>query len=318
MHEPIKWYEKESHGSFWEKGYSDKSISTMGGPSLEVFEILPSLSSCAKVLDLGCGEARNALYLAKHGCICSVMDHSKAAIEKIKRVAKDLKVIINAEVADLNNYEIKGNYDLIMAHGCLHFLKNSVWKRLIEKAKESTSYKGFNIFTIHFFNEQFPLLDELKSAGYDVNSIVKGEIREYYSDWELIRDDIYMKWDKHPGLPTHVHPTEKIVVRKSLKDKSPKDYSVKSLYTGNSQIKYDEFLKIEIDSKESDIINKFGKPSLIQQNDFKSHVIGAKKCIETSYVMRDLYYGQYSFQIINGKLRGKYLHESEPKRIRFK
>ncbi|SPS02922.1 hypothetical protein CBM2634_U490002 [Cupriavidus taiwanensis] len=56
-----------STGRFWEKGYSDTKVWTMGGPSVEVFEIEQFLPRNSTVIDIGCGEGRNALFLALRG-----------------------------------------------------------------------------------------------------------------------------------------------------------------------------------------------------------------------------------------------------------
>jgi tellurite methyltransferase len=52
---------------FWEEAYTDLSLSTFGQPSQEVRDVAAELSPGAKVLDLGCGEGRNALFLAEAG-----------------------------------------------------------------------------------------------------------------------------------------------------------------------------------------------------------------------------------------------------------
>ena len=49
---------------FWEQGYRDMAVSTMGGPNHDIVEILPALRPGARVLDLGAGEGRNAFFLA--------------------------------------------------------------------------------------------------------------------------------------------------------------------------------------------------------------------------------------------------------------
>ncbi len=55
---------------FWEESYKRTgSPDTFGGeqPSAELYDIVKRLPHGAKVLDLGCGEGRNALLLAQNG-----------------------------------------------------------------------------------------------------------------------------------------------------------------------------------------------------------------------------------------------------------
>ena len=54
---------------FWEQAYRDLNGATFSGgkASREFHELVPLLSDGARVLDLGCGDGRNALFLAEHG-----------------------------------------------------------------------------------------------------------------------------------------------------------------------------------------------------------------------------------------------------------
>ena len=70
---------------FWEDEYLNKEKSTFGNPSKEVKEFVPYLKKDAKILDVGCGDGRHALYLASLGFQVDAFDLSKNAIEKIEK-----------------------------------------------------------------------------------------------------------------------------------------------------------------------------------------------------------------------------------------
>ena len=40
-------------------------------------------------------------------------------------------VPLRAEVADLNDRHVEGEWDLVMAHGVIDYLDNAVWRRLL-------------------------------------------------------------------------------------------------------------------------------------------------------------------------------------------
>jgi 2-polyprenyl-3-methyl-5-hydroxy-6-metoxy-1,4-benzoquinol methylase len=61
---------------FWEKAYADLDTPAIRGgePSQEIREIVSQLPSAARVLGLGCGEGRNALFLAECGFRVTAVD----------------------------------------------------------------------------------------------------------------------------------------------------------------------------------------------------------------------------------------------------
>jgi len=71
---------------FWEDSYKRPGkLDTFGGgkPSEAVVKAAFQLPSGIKALDLGCGEGRNALYLASLGFKTSASDISQSGIDKL-------------------------------------------------------------------------------------------------------------------------------------------------------------------------------------------------------------------------------------------
>ena len=53
---------------FWETSYRDKDASTFSkGPTVDLGEYYPILKVPSTVLDVGCGEGRNSIFLAGKG-----------------------------------------------------------------------------------------------------------------------------------------------------------------------------------------------------------------------------------------------------------
>lgn len=88
VHEILQFVPRE----VWDREYSSvKAIpsSTREEPAkaLVLFADLMALSASKRVLDAGCGNGRNAVYLAKKGCIVTAVDFSPEAIKETKRRA---------------------------------------------------------------------------------------------------------------------------------------------------------------------------------------------------------------------------------------
>ena len=198
---------------FWEKTYkAGNSPNTFSGgkPSKGVVEIAKSLPRGAKVLDLGCGEGRNALYFARQGFETWGVDISAAGIEKFRRIAESLTVPIHAEVCDMRKYSFPVAFDLIVCHGCLHLIEREDWKRLIAEMKRNTTDGGYHLIGV--FTDAIPAPADLRE--FMVGLFHEGELFEHYSDWTILNKESHIFEDEHPGSPKHKHACNRITARK--------------------------------------------------------------------------------------------------------
>jgi len=97
----------------WEKKYSGNGYEPNRNPSALLTEWLGDRVP-GSALDLACGTGRNALYLAQKGYAVSAIDISPRAIELACQAARKEGLKINWIVADLDDYVIREQYDLIV------------------------------------------------------------------------------------------------------------------------------------------------------------------------------------------------------------
>jgi tellurite methyltransferase len=197
---------------FWEKAYSDLDAATFCGgmPSQEIRDVASDLPHGARVLDLGCGEGRNALFLAECGFEVTAVDISDAGIRKLDALAKERDLQIRSEVADMRLYRFAHSFDLIASQGCLHLIERPSWQKLISLFKTHTTPGGINVVVV--FTDRIPPPDDLKD--FCLGLFREGEVFSLYSDWEIMLQQSYTKKDEHPGSPPHTHPVNKLVARK--------------------------------------------------------------------------------------------------------
>jgi tellurite methyltransferase len=88
----------------------------------------------AQVLDLGCGEGKNAAAFAQQGATVLALDCSETAIGNGKRTFKHPS--INWQVGDVLNTEIPNlEYDYVVIYGLLHCLSDSgTVEKVVNKA----------------------------------------------------------------------------------------------------------------------------------------------------------------------------------------
>ncbi|MBI5804651.1 methyltransferase domain-containing protein [candidate division TA06 bacterium] len=195
---------------FWEKSYKSMETATFGNPSLEIYEISNALPKGSKILDAGCGDGRNALYLAEKGFSVDAFDVSANGIEKLTAITKQKDITINAWIQDLAEYEFNNRYDLIISHGVLHLVKREVWARFIQGMKSHTRINGLNVVVV--FTDALPVPADL--AEHCIGLFAEKELRNIYSDWAVEYFKSYDFYDTHPGGIKHHHAANKLIARK--------------------------------------------------------------------------------------------------------
>jgi tellurite methyltransferase len=175
---------------FEEKVFSKEDFKFTFQKDEELIEDILKYKKSGKILDLGCGEAGTSLTFAEKGFEVTCMDISKTAINNIKKEAEKRGIKINALVGDIETFEIKENYDIIICVGVLHFLPKINALRLIEKIKAKTNKEGINIFEV--FLEGDPSQEE-DSIGYYFKSF---ELKKLYSEWNILDYEEYENYDE--------------------------------------------------------------------------------------------------------------------------
>lgn len=197
---------------FWEETYKDDSVFTFGKePNQSIIAVESLLDKSGRVLDVGCGDGKNVLYLAKQGFEnIDAFDLSVNAIKKLRRLAAAHSLEITAWTANLCDFSFAKEYSLIMSFGTLHFVSKNDWHNFIMKAKKATAVGGFHIMQL-FTNQVSPSPD---IAPFAVGLADDGEIRKLYEDWEIIDFRSYVFEDEHPNVPRHLHASNKITARR--------------------------------------------------------------------------------------------------------
>lgn len=114
---------------FWDSKYSDSKYVFGKKPAkflAQNYEYIPNES---KVLDMGMGEGRNAVFLARKGYKVTGIDISSVAVKKAKMLADEYGVRINTVVASMNKYKIpNGSFDAII---CFYYVDRQLHERML-------------------------------------------------------------------------------------------------------------------------------------------------------------------------------------------
>ncbi|MGF6652950.1 tellurite methyltransferase [Paraburkholderia youngii] len=295
---------------FWEKGYSDAKVWTMGGPSVEVFEIEQFLPRNSTVIDIGCGEGRNALFLALRGHKVTALELSSNAVKKLRSIADRYSLNIDVIEERIEDFVPDENYDLVMAHSSLHFVTKEVWIPLLREMRLRTKPGGFHNFTSIIGIPRYPVPHECRHA----NSFDRGDLDSQYADWQILRSDFYAKWDCHPGIPTHVHAVEKFLSRKA---NSVERFTLTKVDLSNS----DNLPLILFDSiplgADATAVKSMGvRPRHVNRIEMPGWNMTSPMELTGNYVVEDWIFGKYGLQFTQGILTGKYEYFTSPVSLR--
>lgn len=131
-----------------------------------------------RVLEIDCDDGYCALALARLGYIVTAFDNSAIKIEKVRQLAKLIKVKIELTQEHLLDYDFYSKFDVIYSFTGLNRVAIRDRAAFFEKIKDHTNENGLNIFeTVVSKNlEQY----RLQNDEYFWKS---GELFGFYSDW---------------------------------------------------------------------------------------------------------------------------------------
>jgi tellurite methyltransferase len=137
-----------------------------------------------------------------------------------------------------------------------------------------------------------------------------------YQDWNIVRYDVYAKYDRHPGLPTHCHPCEKLVARKPG-GLNAVPYVIEPIPVESKSIPEDIFSKIDVGMSESELRSLCGNPDIVNTLVAEGIQFSAfSGVVDHGYVFHQWYYGLIMIEVSDGMVRAKNRYKSVPVRMR--
>lgn len=153
---------------------------------LETFENI----QVQTVLDLGCGQGRNSLYLAKQGLQVTSLDQNELSLEMLKGITEQENLDMEIGTYDIQEANLQGDYDCIISTVVLMFLQAESIPAVIRDMQAHTKPGGYNLIVCAMDTEDYPCKVNFSFT------FKEGELADYYKDWELV------KYNENPG---HLH-----------------------------------------------------------------------------------------------------------------
>lgn len=177
---------------------------------LKILELMPPIKPL-RVMDIGCGEGKDAVFLARCGYEVSAFDVTDTGIEKTKRLAENANVNVDVFKANILDFRLEKEYDILFSSGVFHYIQPELRVEIIENYKQYTAENGMNVFNV-FVQKPFigEAPDKDKSERYHWKS---GELFTMYEDWyfENCEERVF---DCNSGGIAHKHAMDILIARK--------------------------------------------------------------------------------------------------------
>lgn len=166
----------------------------------EVMKLIPPTKPL-RVLDIGCGEGKDAVFFAKNGYKVSAFDITQSGIDKARRLAEKHRVNVNFFKADVSDFRLESEFDVIFCSGVLHYIPNELREEIFENYRKYTAEGGLNAMNVFVKKPFIPAPPDKDSRNF---KWLSGELFGYYDKWLLHRCDEVVFDCNSGGIP-HKH-----------------------------------------------------------------------------------------------------------------
>ncbi len=180
----------------------------------EIMKIKPPVKPW-RVLEIGCGEGKDAVFLAKNGYQVSAFDVAEAGLEKAGRLAQLNEVSIEFFKADIRDYRPDTCFDIVYCSGVLHYIAGNLRTEFVDWIKEYTTVGGIhamNVFVDKPFIMPAPDLEESEITNGNWRS---GELQGLYHDWFFHQNEEVI-FDCDSGGKPHQHCMDILIAEKMV------------------------------------------------------------------------------------------------------
>ena len=161
----------------------------------------------SRVLDLGCGEGRDSVFLAAQGHAVIGIDMSLDGLRKAERLAEDRGVHVAWVCVALPDLPLRGPFDLVYSSGSIHYVARSDRGAMFKHLQGLTRPGGHHAHVV--FTERRIYREKNEVVHY----FTPNELREAYRGWIVLRHEEGLIPCAQDGV-RHVHSVETILAQR--------------------------------------------------------------------------------------------------------
>ncbi len=148
----------------------DEKPEMFGHPYKELQDYFYKSTRRGTLLDLGCGQGRDSIFLASLGYQVTAVDSSKVGINQMLKKAQSQGLEIDGIVNDIQNLKLQRKFDVILFDMLLHGFENQIQQELLGKYSNSLNKDGILciVYPDDFQAEHFMNILKSLSANWNL------------------------------------------------------------------------------------------------------------------------------------------------------
>lgn len=163
--------------------------------------------------DIGCGEGKDAVFLARNGYIVSAFDVTDSGIEKGKMLAEKSGVYVDFFKANILDYRLSEKFDIVYSSGVFHYITPDIRSELVENLKLNTNKNGIHAINVFVEKPFINRVSDLERSEENRFPWKLGELFSQYHDWLLHKTDEVI-FDCNSGGKPHKHCMDIMIAEK--------------------------------------------------------------------------------------------------------
>ncbi len=144
----------------YDKYYQTENL--FGDPYPELIEFFAAYPRKGKVLDLGCGQGRDSIALARIGYSVTGIDNSKVGIDQMIQIGQTENLNLVGLVGDIHTFNQFDKFDITLLDSMFHFTKKDREKeiRLVRKIVSQVKKRSLVVVCIQDLGDKVQILNQ--------------------------------------------------------------------------------------------------------------------------------------------------------------
>jgi tellurite methyltransferase len=168
--------------SKYNKIYSEDEHAFGFGQPEKLVKNLLKFKTSGSALELGAGEGRNSIFLAKNGFQTTAQDISQIGLDRIDETAIKNNLNIKTELKDIRSLDSSEQYDVLICTFVLHHLTRDEALKTIKQIQQNTNPEGLNLIISFTKNGDF-FKENINTEKFYLEL---NELKDLYADWDIL------------------------------------------------------------------------------------------------------------------------------------